>query len=150
VSSLSPPAPRPPPPPPPPHPRSPALRPWWTSRVIVRMEEGRADFYDLFTRDIASQFTRFSGPPRVGINVVNCPPRRPSRPPVDPGVSLRVITMVCGLSSWLQVQYHFHNDAYPFPLPPPNRACPSRKREKRKKERITPDEHPRRNDRATR
>lgn len=35
--------------------------------------------------------------------------------PVHPGVSLCVITMVCGLSSWLQVQYHFHNDTYPSP-----------------------------------
>jgi len=25
--------------------------------------------------------------------------------------------MVCGLSSWLQVQYHFHNDTYPHPHP---------------------------------
>lgn len=29
-----------------------------TSRVIIHMEGRRADFYDLFTRDIASQFTR--------------------------------------------------------------------------------------------
>lgn len=25
--------------------------------------------------------------------------------------------MVCGLSSWLQVQYHFHNDTHPSPAP---------------------------------
>ena len=36
---------------------------------------------------------------------------------VHPDVSLRVITMVCGLSSWLQVQYYFHNNTYPHPHP---------------------------------
>lgn len=53
--------------------------------------------------------------------------------PVHPGVSLRVITMVCGLSSWLQVQYHFHNDTYPSPASAGPFALSRSSRRKKKK-----------------
>lgn len=70
----------------------------------------------IYTRYRDAVYPVFRSTRRVGINVVNCP-SPPLSSTVDPGVSLRVITMVCGLSSWLQVQYHFHNDAYPHPQP---------------------------------